>query len=90
MQTAGILKGTRNLADAKTFMDWAITQGAMEAYGLRYEVTALPVTVVKPEHFPADVEKKLLKKDFAQDAKNQTRILAEWRKRYGAKTEPKK
>lgn len=90
MQTVGILKGTKNLADARTFLDWAVSQGAMEAYGLRYEVTAMPVKVVKPEHFPADIEKKLLKKDFALDAKNQTRILAEWRKRYGTKTEPKK
>ena len=90
MQTAGILKGTKNMEDARTFMDWALSQGAMEAYGARYEVTALPVTVKKPEHFPTEVEKKLIKNDFAWAAKEQTRILAEWRKRYDSKAEPRK
>ena len=90
MQTGGILKGTKNMEDARTFMDWALSQGAMEAYGARYEVTALPVTVKKPEHFPTEVEKKLIKNDFAWAAKEQTRILAEWRKRYESKAEPRK
>lgn len=90
MQTAGILKGTKNMEDAKTFMDWALTLGAMEAYGARYEVTALPVSVKKPEHFPAEVEKKLIKNDFAWAAKEQPRILAEWRKRYDSKADPLK
>ncbi len=90
MQTAGILKGTKNLEDAKTFLDWAVTRPAMEAYGSRYEVTALPVTVKKPEHFPAEVEKKLIKNDFAWSTKEQARIIAEWRKRYDAKSEPMK
>ncbi len=90
MQTAAILKGTKNLEDARTFLDWAVTRQAMEAYGSRYEVTALPVTVTKPEHFPAEVEKKLIKNDFAWSAKEQARILAEWRKRYDAKSEPRK
>ena len=90
MQTAGIMKGTKNLEDAKTFMDWALTQGAMEAYGSRYEVTALPVKVKKPEFFPADVERKLIKNDFAWAAKEQPRIIAEWRKRYEAKAQPRK
>ena len=89
MQTAAILKGTKNLEDAKTFMDWAVTQGAMEAYGSRYEVTALPVKVKKPDHFP-EVDSKLIKNDFAWAAKEQPRIIAEWRKRYEGKSEPRK
>lgn len=90
MQTAAIMKGTKNLEDAKTFMDWAVTRGAMEAYGSRYEVTALPVQVAKPEHFPADVDSKLIKNDFAWAAKEQPRIVAEWRRRYEGKAEPRK
>lgn len=90
MQTAAIMKGTKNLDDARTFMDWAVSQGAMQAYGARYEVTALPVTVKKPEYFPADIDKKLIKNDFAWAAKEQPRIIAEWRRRYEAKAEPRK
>lgn len=90
MQTVGILKGTKNLDDAKTFVNWAVSQEAMEAFGSRYEVTALPVTVKKPEHFPAGLEGKLIKNDFVWSAKEQPRIIAEWRKRYDHKAEPKK
>lgn len=90
MQTAAIMKGTKNLEAAKTFMDWALTPAAMEAYGSRYEVTALPVTVKKPEHFPANVTQKLIKNDFAWAAREQPRIIAEWRKRYDGKSEPRK
>lgn len=89
MQTAAIMKGTKNMEDAKTFMDWAVTKGAMEAYGSRYEVTALPVKVTKPDHFP-EVDSKLIKNDFAWAAKEQPRIIAEWRKRYEGKSAPRK
>jgi iron(III) transport system substrate-binding protein len=90
MQTAAIMKGTKNLEAAKTFMDWAVSRGAMEAYASRYEVTALPVTVKKPDHFPPDVDSKLIKNDFAWAAKEQPRIIAEWRRRYDGKSEPRK
>jgi len=90
MQTTAIMKGTKNLDDAKTFMDWAMTPAAMEAYGSRYEVTALPVPVKKPEHFPTNVNEKLIKNDFAWATKEQPRIIAEWRKRYESKSEPRR
>ena len=38
---------------------------------------------------PADCEKRLVKNDFDWSAKNRERILAEWTKRYDAKSEPK-
>ncbi len=90
MQTAAIMKGTKNLADAKTFMDWALSEEAMKAYGSRYEVTAAPVELQRSKFFPADLEKKLIKNDFAWAASEQARILAEWRKRYDKKSEPRK
>jgi iron(III) transport system substrate-binding protein len=47
---------------------------------------------VKPAlpHLPADLEKRLAKNDFAFAATNREKILAEWQKRYDAKSEPKK
>ena len=41
-------------------------------------------------HLPADLEKKLIKNNFAYAAKNREKILAEWQKRYDTKSEPKK
>lgn len=90
MQTAAIMKGTKNLTDAKIFMDWALTNDAMKAYASRYEVTATPVDIQKSKFFPADLDKKLIKNDFAWAAAEQPRIIAEWRKRYDGKSEPKK
>jgi len=90
MQVAGILKGAKNLADARTFMDWTVSQGAMEAYGRRAEVTAFEVKVQKSEHLPADLPQRMIKNDFEWAAKNQQRVIAEWRKRYDVKTEPKR
>ena len=38
---------------------------------------------------PADYEARLIKNDFAWSAKQRDKILAEWLKRYDAKSEPK-
>ena len=60
------------------------------AYGRRAEVTAYAVNVPKSEHLPADLGTRMIKNDFDWAAKNQARVIAEWRKRYDAKTEAKK
>ena len=39
---------------------------------------------------PKDYEARLVKMDFNWAAENRERILAEWNKRYNAKSEPKK
>jgi iron(III) transport system substrate-binding protein len=53
-------------------------------------VVAIP-GIAKPLDFvPADFEKRLIKNDFAWEAKNRDKILAEWTKRYDAKSAPKK
>jgi len=39
------------------------------------------------ENVPKDYEARLVKMDFAVAAANRERILAEWTKRYNAKTE---
>ena len=90
MQVAGIMKNSKNVEDSKTFMDWVVSQNAMETYAKMNEVTALPVKVQKPENMPANMEAKMIKNDFAWAAKELPRIVAEWRKRYDSKTEPKK
>jgi iron(III) transport system substrate-binding protein len=90
MQASGIMKTTKNMDDAKVLMDWAISSEAMELYGQNYEVTALPVKVAKLEHVPANIADKMIKADFNWIAKEQGRVVAEWRKRYDTKSEPKK
>lgn len=90
MQAVGILKGTRNLKDAQTLADWAVSAPAMALYGRSREATALRVRVQKVPNMPANVTEKMIKNDFEWMAREQPRILAEWARRYGAKVEPKK
>jgi iron(III) transport system substrate-binding protein len=90
MQAVAIMTGARNLEAARTFLDWSVSQGAMEAYGRQYEVTALSVDVEKPEHFPENIEEKMIDNDFSWAAREQPRIIAEWRRRYEGKSEPRR
>lgn len=90
MQGVAIMKSTKNQADAKTFVDWAVSEAAMESYASRVEVVAFPVKTPRRENMPAEVTARMINNDFAWAAKNKTQILDEWRKRYDVKTEPKK
>ena len=90
MQAVAILKGTKNLEAAKKFVDWAVTESAMEIYANRYSVVAMPVKTKKWDNFPVEVQTRMIDNDFTWAANNRTRIITEWRKRYDVKSEPKK
>jgi iron(III) transport system substrate-binding protein len=73
-------KGKSNAA-AKQFLDWAITDEAMQHYSKYFaavSVAGFPV----PEGLPKDIAKVVYPNDFDWSAKNRDRILAEWAKRY--------
>jgi iron(III) transport system substrate-binding protein len=76
-------------ADAKTFLDWAISDPAMKEYAKSFAIVTVPTGQPVPEGFPKDASKQLVKNDFNWAAKNRDRILDEWNRRYGAKSEPK-
>jgi len=89
LEASGIMKTTKKLDAAKSLMDWLASPPAMELYSKNFAVLAMP-GVAKPLDFvPADYEKRLVKNDFAWSAKNRDKIIAEWMKRYDAKSEPK-
>ena len=90
MQAVAILKGTKNLEAAKKFVDWAVTESAMEIYAGRYSVVGMPVKTKKWDNFPAAVQTRMIDNDFTWAANNRTRLITEWRKRYDVKSEPKK
>ena len=73
-------RGKANAA-AKQFLDWAITDEAMQHYSKYFaavSVAGFPV----PEGLPKDIAKVVYPNDFDWSAKNRDRILAEWAKRY--------
>ena len=89
IQAAGIVRGSKNHADAKTLVDWAVSMPAMEVFGASAEVTALRVRVRKPEFLPPNITEKLIRIDFKWLVKEQGRIIAEWERRFGARIEKK-
>lgn len=74
---------------AKTFLDWAISEDITKKYAENYAITAVKTDVPIPAGYPADPLKQLAKNDFNWAAQNRDQILAEWTKRYDAKSEPK-
>lgn len=90
LEAFAIHKGTKKLDAAKKLADWASSKDAMKLYGRNFAITAQPGVAEPLQNVPADYEKRLVKMDFQWAADNRERILAEWNKRYSAKSEPKK
>jgi iron(III) transport system substrate-binding protein len=89
LEASGIMKTTKKLDAARKLMDWLATPEAMALFSKNFAVVAIP-GIAKPLDFvPADYEKRLVKNDFAWEAKNRDKILAEWTKRYDSKSLPK-
>jgi len=73
---------------AKTFLDWAITPEVSKKYAQNFAITAVKTDVPVPAGYPADPLAQMIKNnDLNWAAKNRDRILAEWTKRYGSKTQ---
>jgi iron(III) transport system substrate-binding protein len=90
MEATAIVKGTKNLEAARTLVDWSVSEKAMKLYNEGYAVTAIPSIAQPVEHLPPSMLQHMAKNDLQWAATNRARILAEWEKRYGAKSEPKK
>ncbi|MCU0773118.1 MAG: putative 2-aminoethylphosphonate ABC transporter substrate-binding protein [Ideonella sp.] len=90
LEAVAIHKGTKNLAAAQKLMNWATSKDAMMLYGRNFAITAQPGVAAPLPNVPKDYESRLVKKDFAAEAASRERILAEWTRRYNAKSEPRR
>jgi iron(III) transport system substrate-binding protein len=90
LEAFAIHKGTKKLDAAKKLADWASSKDAMLLYGKNFAITAMPGVAAPLANVPKDYEARLVKMDFSWAADNRERILAEWTKRYNAKSEPRK
>jgi len=92
MQVVAIMKGTKNLKDSQRLIDWTLGRG-MNLFGERQSIIA-DTSKITPDpklpNFFKEVNAKLIDNKFAWAAANKGRIVAEWKKRYDGKTEPKK
>jgi iron(III) transport system substrate-binding protein len=90
LESFAISKGTKKLEAAQKLADFASSKDAMILYGKNFAITAQPGVAPKLVNIPADYESRLIKMDFNEAAANRDRTLAEWSKRYDAKSEAKK
>jgi iron(III) transport system substrate-binding protein len=89
LEANALMKKAQIKPGAKTFLDWALSEPVMREYNKSYAVVSIPTGMGVPEGFPKEPLKQMIKNDFNWAAKNRARILDEWNKRYGTKSEPK-
>ena len=89
VEAFAIVKNTKNLDAAKELADWSVSKTANEIYAENYAVVGMPGIAKPVPHFPENVQKLMIKNDFAWAAGNREKILKEWSKRYDSKSEPK-
>jgi iron(III) transport system substrate-binding protein len=89
MDTAAILRGTRNLEATRRLMDFAASRKANELYATFVSQVAMPGISSNIPGYPAGVAESMIKNDFAWASANRARILAEWARRYEGKAAKK-
>ncbi len=74
---------------AKKFLDWAISEEAMQKYAADYTIISTGVGDKIPDGYAVNPVDQLIKAvDLKWCAENRDRILAEWTKRYDGKSAP--
>ncbi|MEG1603582.1 MAG: putative 2-aminoethylphosphonate ABC transporter substrate-binding protein [Cloacibacillus sp.] len=91
VEANALIKKTAVKPEAKLFLDWAISDEAINALKGDYAITAVKTDGGIPEGYSKEPLSQLIKKnDLKWSAKNRDRILKEWAARYDGKTEAKK
>ena len=86
-EAIAMMAGTGKAEAVKALMDWAITEPAMRLYNEGYAVVAMPGVARPVKFFPEGIVDAMIGNDFEWAGANRPRILDEWTRRYGSKTE---
>ena len=89
MEATAIVKGTKNIAAAQRLADFAISKGAYELYGKYYAIVGFPGMNPAPPNYPPSADAAMAKIDLEKMGQERAKILAEWTKRYDAKSAPR-
>ena len=88
VEANALIKKANIKPEAKLFLDWAISDEAINALKDDYAITAVKVREGIPEGYAKDPLSQLVKNnDLKWSALNRDRILKEWAARYDGKTE---
>ena len=76
----GLVKGAKNPANARRFLDWAVSKSAMGAYA-EWRGTAISRTDVAVSG-PKVTEMNLINIDFVKSAEDKDRLVKKWLEKY--------
>ena len=77
LEANALLKGAKNEAAAKKFLDWAISKNAMQEYA-KFKLGVTYPGISGPKDMPALESIKLAPMDFPWQSKNRAKILEVW------------
>lgn len=80
-----VVAGRPHLALARRVADWAASREANALYARSFAIVAYPGVSSPGPLYPPHAEARMIRNDLEWMARNRPRILAEWRRRYGAK-----
>lgn len=90
VEANALMKKAQIKPEAKLFLDWAISDEAMKAYGQNFAIVSVKQEGAPlPEGYSVDPLRQLVPLDLKKAAENREKLLAEWEKRYATKSEPK-
>jgi iron(III) transport system substrate-binding protein len=90
MNALAIVKSGPNPEGGKALAEWGASDAAMKMYAETRSISARPEFARAIPNIPNDLADRIIANDFEWAAKNRERILAEWSRRYEAKSDPKK
>jgi iron(III) transport system substrate-binding protein len=85
VEASGLIRTTRHSAQAKAFLDWALSDAAMTVYARSFSLVGVPGQSRLVAGLPADLPAHLAHTDLAWTAANRDRIIREWTRRYGTR-----
>jgi iron(III) transport system substrate-binding protein len=88
VEAFAIMAGSPHAELAKRVADWAASEAANRLYGETFAIVAHPNVSNAPPTYPAYAENRMIRNDLTWMSTNRPRILAEWTRRYGAKSIP--
>lgn len=87
LEASGLMKASKNKADAKRFLDWTLSPSAAGLYTRYKEIVTIPGTprsrAATAAGLPTDLSSVLYPVDFARSARERDSILATWQKEIG-------
>lgn len=88
VEAFAIMATTPHADLGKRVANWAASEAANRLYGETFAIVAHPNVGNAPPTYPAYAENRMIRNDLGWMSNNRTRILAEWTRRYGAKSVP--